>query len=309
MGTAFRRSPSLCPLQCPILVDTRTCRTQSSNSTTWLPIGRKVLTAQSTLSDRVGSADRTRRASALLQPTSALRLGLTSNGSLGAVDWADGYYRHYLNTDNLSIDVYTGAGGYVTGAQVARLVAQPGGPDVAVFDFTTFILGSGVDVYVVGSRPAAILATGTITIAGTIYVQNGYAGRCRAGERRGRARGPGQLLRHPARGAPDPGTTSTIDSGGFTVYEPLTGGGGGGGGSGVPGQAGYPTKTLVDIHPGPQVAGRRRARRELIPPIVERQHPPGRERRWRRRQQADVGPGRTALRRSCRRCGRRRAAD
>ena len=61
---------------------------------------------------------------------------IISNGSLGAVNFTDGYYTYFLNTDNRSIDVYTFHGGYSTGPSVARVI-EIGGREIAVFDFTT----------------------------------------------------------------------------------------------------------------------------------------------------------------------------
>ena len=110
---------------------------------------------------------------------------IVSNGSLGPVAWWDAAY---LNTDAMTIDYYSSFSGYVVGAfcppgmytgqgdldGCARLVSQPGGPDIVVFDFTTAVIN--VPVYVRGSRPAAIAATGPITISGAVYAQNGYVG-------------------------------------------------------------------------------------------------------------------------------------
>jgi hypothetical protein len=110
---------------------------------------------------------------------------ITSNGSLGAISWWDGYYTVILNTDAMSIDVSTFHGGYSVGGgcpwgtyspdpalnRCARLVPQSGGPDIVVYDFTTVSIGQN-NVYVAGSRPAAIAATGTITIAGAITMNN-----------------------------------------------------------------------------------------------------------------------------------------
>jgi hypothetical protein len=110
---------------------------------------------------------------------------IVSDGSLGAVAWWDAAY---LNTDAMTIDYYSSFSGYVVGAfwppgmytgpgdtdGCARLVSQPGGPDIVVFDFTDAVIS--VPVAVRGNRPAAIAATGPIVINGAVYVQNGYAG-------------------------------------------------------------------------------------------------------------------------------------
>jgi hypothetical protein len=98
---------------------------------------------------------------------------ITSNGSLGAISWIDGSYT--FNTDTRTIDsvdvigsacppgTYTGPGD-LDGC--ARLVSQPSGLDIVVYDLTTFTIGPAVTVYVTGSRPAAIAATGVIGIGG-----------------------------------------------------------------------------------------------------------------------------------------------
>ena len=116
---------------------------------------------------------------------------ITSNGSLGPYNFWDTFYTYYLNTDAMTIDVYTSFGGYAVGGVCppgtytgagdvdgcARLVSQPGGPDIVVYDFTT--LDISMTVNVVGSRPAALAATGAITISGSGLIRvasGGYAG-------------------------------------------------------------------------------------------------------------------------------------
>ncbi len=197
-------------------------------------------------------------------PASAQIPKIVSNGSLGAVSWWDGYYAIIFNTDAMTIDVYTSAGGYNVGGACpiapgpngcARLVTQPGGSDIVVWDFTSVSVSSGF--YVRGSRPAAIAASGTITISGTVLVENGFAGApspatcpgggtgCGAGIAGGGPGGGG--------GGAGPGYYVTVHEGGFDVYEPLAGGGGAGGGGAANGAKGGDSRTLVDVYGTPHM--------------------------------------------------------
>jgi len=182
---------------------------------------------------------------------------ITSNGSLGAISWWDGYYTVILNTDAMSIDVSTFHGGYSVGGgcpwgtyspdpalnRCARLVPQSGGPDIVVYDFTTVSIGQN-NVYVAGTRPAAIAATGTITIAGAITMNNGYAGgsspdTCPGG---GTGCGAGHVGSGPGGGGGGAGP------GGYVGSDPLAGGGGGAGGGAGAGAKGGNSRTLVDAN-------------------------------------------------------------
>jgi hypothetical protein len=108
-------------------------------------------------------------------------LPLASTGSLGAWSFPAGY-TYKLNTDNLTIDRCAGSvcswetwngSTWVpaaSGVPVARVVTQAGGPEIAVFDFTTFNLPPGVTLTVEGTRAGAIAATGDVTIAGILVV-------------------------------------------------------------------------------------------------------------------------------------------
>jgi hypothetical protein len=187
----------------------------------------------------------------------------------------DGYYTTIFNTDAMTIDVYTSAGGYNVGGfcppgtytgpgdpdGCARLVSQPGGQDIVVYDFTTVTLGHP-NIFVRGSRPAAIAATGTITVSGGITAENGYpgapppatcpqpSGPCGAGTS---GSGPGG-----GGGGAGPGWYVTVNVGGYTGYDPLAGGGGAGGGAAGPGGAGGASRLVVDINGAPPLASRQR---------------------------------------------------
>jgi hypothetical protein len=182
---------------------------------------------------------------------------ITSNGSLGPVGWADGYFTIILNTDAMTIDRSSSGGGYEAGwgcpsgtytgptdpDGCARLVSQPDGPDIVVYDFTTVAINQD-KVYVAGARPAAIAATGAILVTGVITANNGYPGATVALSGAGAAgSGPGG-----GGGGQGPGWYVAVDDGGFTVYEPLAGGGGGGGGGAWPGSAGANSRVLIDIN-------------------------------------------------------------
>ena len=108
-------------------------------------------------------------------------LPLTSNGSLGA--WSfPAFYTYKLDTGSLTIDrcggfscsweAWNGSAWVPLSGSVplGRVVTQPGGPEIAVFDFTTFNLPFGVTLMVEGNRAGAIAATGDVTIAGTLVV-------------------------------------------------------------------------------------------------------------------------------------------
>jgi hypothetical protein len=185
---------------------------------------------------------------------------ITSNGSLGPISWGDGYYTIIFNTDAMTIDISTFHGGYSVGGGCpfgmytgpgdpdgcARLVSQPGGPDIVVYDFTTVAIYQN-NVYVLGSRPAAIAATGSILIAGAVTASNGSAGApspltcpqpsgpCGAGRSGSGAGGGG--------GGVGPGWFVTMPG---DIYLPLAGGGGGGGGGAWPGGVGANSQTLID---------------------------------------------------------------
>jgi len=192
---------------------------------------------------------------------------IVSNGSLGPVAWWDAAY---LNTDAMTIDYYSSFSGYVVGAfcppgmytgqgdldGCARLVSQPGGPDIVVFDFTTAVIN--VPVYVRGSRPAAIAATGPITISGAVYAQNGYTGAPSPIGCPAEGCGVGSVGTGPGGGGggAGPGYYVTIVDSGYDVYVPLAGGGGGGGGGAGAGGRGGNSVRIVDKNGIPhQLAG------------------------------------------------------
>jgi hypothetical protein len=168
------------------------------------------------------------------------KLGIASTGALGLVNWQDGYYTYYLNTDSGTVDASAPGGGSWNVLTGGRLVSQPGGPDVMVYDFTTVNIGPGVTLYVVGNsnRPAVIAATGSVIIAGNVRAVNGRPG---AEPPSGAAAAPGG-----GGGGVGPGYYVTVMVGGFTGYEPLTGGGGGGGGSAGAGSPGCASNLIVD---------------------------------------------------------------
>ncbi len=84
--------------------------------------------------------------------------------SLGTVSLPANVTPYILNTTTLQL---TGPGGFST---LAGSVSSEG---IAVFSFDVLTIPSGASLKVQGSRPAALLASGTITIAGTINANGG----------------------------------------------------------------------------------------------------------------------------------------
>lgn len=168
---------------------------------------------------------------------------VASTGAMGAASLVDGDSHYYLNTDARSLDVYTPAGGYSAGPVTGRLVPQAGGGEAVIFDFTTFVLGPGVLLDVVGSlgRPAVIAATGDVTIGGTLRAGHGRAGGASASAPGAPADAGG------GEGGGGPGYFVSVWSDGFQTYEPLLGGGGGGGGGSLDGIEGSPSNLLIDV--------------------------------------------------------------
>jgi hypothetical protein len=182
------------------------------------------------------------------QPSASIaadKFPISSNGSLGALSLTDGYYTYILNTDNLSLDIYTSAGGYNLGPSVGRIVTI-GGKEIAVFDYST--VNVAVTLYIRGSRGAAIAATGSITVSAAILAENGYPGAPSPPESGAGAPGSGPGA---GGGGAGPGWyVSTLD-GGFIVYVPLYGGGGGGGAGAAGGAPGHASNLVPDYNNDP----------------------------------------------------------
>jgi hypothetical protein len=106
-----------------------------------------------------------RAAAALLDPSA-----FTSQGSLSLTSGTLTF-----NTDTLQV---SGGGAGVT--STAAVLFSPAGsnPDVAVFDFSNVLVGSGVTVQVTGARPIAILSQSSLQIDANLDLSgaNGAAG-------------------------------------------------------------------------------------------------------------------------------------
>ncbi|HZZ29473.1 MAG TPA: autotransporter-associated beta strand repeat-containing protein [Pirellulales bacterium] len=101
-----------------------------------------------------------RAASAQLNPN--------SYGSIGTLNVLSGTLA--INTDTLTMSnaaSFTGAA-----------LAQAGGPEIAVFDFSSITIGSGITVTITGSRPLALLSKGGALINTTLpnFSGGGYDG-------------------------------------------------------------------------------------------------------------------------------------
>lgn len=80
----------------------------------------------------------------------------------------------WLNTDNSAVYYSSNTGAEVFDHYVASsLVTQADGSQVRVFNFTGFTLGSDRTMVLQGSLPAALVASGDITINGTLIVDSG----------------------------------------------------------------------------------------------------------------------------------------
>ncbi len=122
-----------------------------------------------------------------------------------------------INTDTLAV---TGAASF-TGVALN----QNGGPQIAVFDFSSITIGSGVTVNVTGSRTIALLSRNALTVQPTInFVASGGA--------LGGFQGGGVL-----EGAGDQENEAGFGPGGGFAFSTSAGGGGYGGLGGVTGGA------------------------------------------------------------------------
>jgi hypothetical protein len=86
--------------------------------------------------------------------------------SLGTLNVSSGTLT--INTDTLAMS------GAATFTGVA--LSQNGGPQVAVFDFSSITIGSGVTVNISGSRPIALLSQGGATVQAGLSGTGGYIG-------------------------------------------------------------------------------------------------------------------------------------
>ncbi len=107
-------------------------------------------------------ANLNRAAAALLDPSA-----FTSQGSLSLASGTLSF-----NTDTLQV---TGGGAGVTSTTGALFAQGGGNPDVAVFDFSNVLVGSGVTVQFTGTRPIAILSQSNLQIDANLNL-SGTAG-------------------------------------------------------------------------------------------------------------------------------------
>ena len=105
-------------------------------------------------------------ATLLLAPAASGQLDPNAFPSLGTLNVSSGTLT--INTDTLSM---SGAASF-TGVALN----QNGGPQVAVFDFSSITIGSGVTVTLIGSRPLALLSLGNATIQTSLTVPTGLNG-------------------------------------------------------------------------------------------------------------------------------------
>src|SRR5579863_8450325 len=95
---------------------------------------------------------------ALATPTGPLA-SLTSAGQLGDISslLSPSSVPFLLNTDTGQLGDLGGQGGTFVGHTTLpfQTVAQPGGPSVSVFDFSSFSLNAGITLIIAGSQPAA----------------------------------------------------------------------------------------------------------------------------------------------------------
>src|SRR6516162_8639182 len=99
----------------------------------------------------------------LLSGTACGQLDPNAFPSLGPLNVSSGSLT--IDTDTLSV---SGAASF-TGVALN----QTGGPLVAVFDFSSITIGSGVTVTLHGTRPLALLSRGNATIQPTLTVSAG----------------------------------------------------------------------------------------------------------------------------------------
>ncbi len=96
-------------------------------------------------------------------------LALTSDGSAGDPFAAYSSSSFILNTDTGSIAQADNSGSYLgIGLLPSVVVTQPDGSQVRVFEMTSFTVPFGDTVNLSGSLAAAIVASGDITISGTL---------------------------------------------------------------------------------------------------------------------------------------------
>jgi hypothetical protein len=161
---------------------------------------------------------------ALASPAEAASgLGLISNGALGNVEI---FNSSLINTDNSWLYVAGSSGGYAPDRLLdSRIVTQSNGSQIRVFDFGSLTVDASYTLTFAGSLSAALVASGDITINGTIVANsNSLAG--------------------GTHGASAPGATGGLlgSGSGRRIDSPCCGydmaSGGGGGGKGSSGQQG-----------------------------------------------------------------------
>ena len=192
---------------------------------------------------------------AVLPVATAPSISVTSDGRLGP---ASGYFiydwvQYYINTDNgVLYSQYSNYPWDVIQSPAARVISQPNGPDIRVFDFTSFTISPNIKVSIVGSKPAIIATTDGVSIGGSlnVYANGGVGGTRPEGNFDAGASGsasPGSVI--PTGGGGGSGAGAVVSSyrtpWGWEVY---TGAGGGGGGSASQGGTGWAGSLAVDLN-------------------------------------------------------------
>ncbi len=97
-------------------------------------------------------------------------LGLVSSGALGNVEF---YNSSYINTDNSALYVAGSSGGMVFDRFLDSTIATQGdGSQIRVFNFGSLTVDMYISLTLIGSLPAALVASGDITIQGVVAVKS-----------------------------------------------------------------------------------------------------------------------------------------
>jgi hypothetical protein len=183
-------------------------------------------------------------AAAPVEATPNTALVLTSNGADGDPFAGDSSESFIINTNDGTVSAADGSGNYIYSFTLPSLtVTQGDGSQVRVFDVSSFTVPQGVTINLSGSMAAAIVASGNISINGTLN-----AGTFKLGNGIGAGSGAfsGGLGVASSNGAQGSGPSGSGGGGGAGlaayVGSPCCGhdsaSGGGGGGSASPGQPG-----------------------------------------------------------------------
>lgn len=117
----------------------------------------------------------------LLMPARAGSVSnLASNGSDGSITADITATQNRFGSPSVIFDTDNGTfydsgyfgGGYGVVTVTPTVISQTGGPNVNAYNFTDFTLAAGKTLTLVGSTPAAILTTGSVSIAGTLTIGN-----------------------------------------------------------------------------------------------------------------------------------------